>query len=241
MSEPYDPENLLDRLSDRQTLELHYAHVKERERTLLARRLPLRGTDVLSVGAGWTVGRHLFPKGRFRLTAVDVDPTMVHLAIERGEADEALVASAGELPFEPESFDVVLYRLALHHVAYQRPLGPVFEEAARLLRPGGTMVALEPGILHPVGAGLALANRLGLSRRIHGTVDDLPLSARSLRRNARAAGLVPEIHAVTYAWRRLPRPVQRAIYPLDRLGSLPILRDLGHHLLLLAGRPPIHS
>ena len=196
---------------------------------------------MLSVGAGWDVGRHLFPKGAFRLTAVDVDATMVHLATERGQADQALVARAGELPFEPESFDVVLYRLVLHHVAYRQPLGPVMAEAARLLRPGGWLIAVEPGLFHPVGAALALANRLGLAERIHGTVDDLPLSPIALRRHARGAGLVPEVHAVTYSWRRLPRPVQRAVYPLDRLGSLPIARDLGHHLLLLARRPPIHS
>lgn len=241
MSEPYEPDNLLDRLSDPATLELQYAQVKRRERALVGRLLPNPGPEVLSVGAGWDVGRHLFPAPRHRLTAVDVDPTMVQLALERGQADEALVASAGELPFEPESFDVVLYRLVLHHVAFQRPLGPVIAEAARLLRPGGALVALEPGLFHPVGAALAVANRLGLARRIHGTVDDLPLSPRALRAHAREAGLEPQLHAVTFTWRRLPRALQRAIYPLDRLGSAPILRDLGHHILLFARRPPIHS
>ena len=42
-----------------------------------------------------------------------------------------------------------------------RTLGPVFEEAARLLRPGGALVAVEPGLWHPVGLGLAMANRRG--------------------------------------------------------------------------------
>jgi SAM-dependent methyltransferase len=241
VSEPYEPENLLDRLSDPSTLALQYGQVKRREQELLGRLLPDPGPDVLSVGAGWDVGRHLFPAPRFRLTAVDVDPTMVQLALDREQADAAVVARAGELPFEAESFDVVLYRLVLHHVAFQRPLGPVIAEAARLLRPGGALVAVEPGLFHPVGAALALANRVGLARRIHGTVDDLPLSPRVLRAHARNAGLEPQSHAVTYAWRRLPKALQRAIYPLDRLGSAPILRDLGHHILLFALQPPIHS
>jgi SAM-dependent methyltransferase len=215
--------------------------VRRRERDLLARLLPLEAGDVLSVGAGWDVGRHLFPAPGWRLTAVDLDLNAVRYATESGQADDALVASAGELPFEPASFDVVLYRLVLHHVAYRRPLGPVIAEAGRLLRPGGALVAIEPGLLHPVGAALALANRAGVAERLHGTVDDLPLSPLALRAHARRAGLRPEVHAITFTWRRLPRVVQRAIYPFDGLGSVPLLRDLGHHLLFFARRPPLHS
>jgi SAM-dependent methyltransferase len=241
LSEPYEPDNLLDRVSDPDTLELHYAQVKRRERELLGRLLPLDAGDVLSVGAGWDVGRHLFPAPAWRLTAVDLDLNAVRHATQTGQADDALVGSAGELPFDPESFDVVLYRLVLHHVAYKRPLGPVIAEAARLLRPGGALVAVEPGLFHPVGAALAVANRIGVARRAHGTVDDLPLSPIKLRSYARSAGLEPEVHAVTFAWRRLPPVIQRALYPLDRFGSVPLLRDLGHHLLFFARRPPRHS
>lgn len=241
VSEPYQPDNLLDRVSDPDTLELHYAQVKRRERELLARLLPLEGGDVLSVGAGWHVGRHLFPAPAWRLTAVDLDLNAVRHATQTGQADDALVASAGELPFDPESFDVVLYRLVLHHVAYKRPLGPVIAEAARLLRPGGALVAVEPGLFHPVGATLAAANRLGVAERVHGTVDDLPLSPVKLRAHARSAGLEPQVHTVTFAWRRLPPVIQRALYPFDRFGSVPLLRDLGHHLLFFARRPPRHS
>ncbi len=241
MSEPYSEDNLLDRLSDPHTLELHYAQVKRRERELLERLLSRDGGEVVSVGAGWDVGRHLFPAPDWRLTAVDVDLNAVNYATETAQADEAFVARAGDLPFEAESFDIVLYRLVLHHVAYRQPLGPVIAEAARLLRPGGALVAVEPGLLHPVGAALTLANRMGIAKPVHGTVDDLPLSPFALCGEARRAGLDPEVHAITFAWRRLPRAVQRAIYPLDRLGSLPILRALGHHLLLFARRPPIHS
>ena len=113
---------------------------------------------------------------------------MIAVLRESGELDDGVVGRAGELPFEPASFDVVLYRLVLHHVVYQGPLGPVFAEAARLLRPGGALVAVEPGLWHPVGAGLALANRAGLGPAVHGTPDDIPLSPRTLTREARAAG-----------------------------------------------------
>ena len=213
---------------------MHYDQEMRRERLILARRLPLSGGDVLAVGCGWHPGRHLFPRPAFRLTGVDLDGAMVEALLASGELDAGEVARAGELPFAASSFDVVLYRLVLHHVAFQGPLGPVFAEAARLLRPGGALVAVEPGLWHPVGAGLALANRLGLGPLVHGTPDDIPLSPRTLTREARAAGLRPELHAVSYGWRRLPAELQRVLHPLDVLGSRPRAAPVGHTLMLIA-------
>ena len=237
MSEPYRKSNLLDRLSDPATLEVHYEQERRREREVLGRRLPLASGEVLSVGCGWHPGRHLFPRPGFRITGVEPDQEVVDALLAAGDLDAGLAGRAGELPFEDRTFDVVLYRLVLHHIAYQGQLAPCFEEAARLLRPGGALVAVEPGSWHPVGAGLALANRAGLGPLVHGTPDDIPLSPRRLLREARAAGLEPELHAVTYGWRRLPARAQRALHRLDPLGSRPGLRALGHTLLLLARKP----
>lgn len=236
-SEPYDPDNILDRLSRPDTLEHHYRHLEARERAILDRRLGLPGGRVVSVGAGWRPGRHLFPAPAFELTAVDADPARVAGVLQTGRADAAVHGHAGHLDdLPPGSFDVVLYRLVLHHIAFQGPLTPSFTEAAALLAPGGALVAIEPGLWHPVGAALALANRLGLGERIHGTPDDVPLSPRRLADEARAAGLAPELHAVTYSWRRMPRPVQRALAPADALGSRPRAARFGHTLMLIARR-----
>ncbi len=228
---------MLDRLSGRAALEAHYRHVERRERAILGRRLGIEHGDVLSVGAGWHPGRHLFPAPAFRLVAVDADPGRVAGVLQSGRADEAEVGYAGRLRFAPSSFDVVLYRLVLHHIAYQGPLAPCFGEAARLLRPGGALVAVEPGLWHPVGLGLELANRAGLATAVHGTPDDIPLSPRQLVGEARAAGLVPELHAVTYGWRRLPEGLQRPLRRLDALGSRPRVARLGHTLMLIARAP----
>jgi len=236
-SEPYSAANLLDRVTPRSTLEAHYRHMEERERAILHRRLGLAGGEVLSVGAGWHPGRHLFPAPAFRLVAVDADPGRVAGVLESGRADEALVGYAGGLRFAPETFDVVLYRLVLHHLVFQGPLDETFAEAARLLRPGGAMVAIEPGQWHPVGLALALANRLGAATAIHGTPDDVPLSPRALVAHARAAGLEPELHAVTYSWRRLPPSVQRPLRTLDALGSRPRAARFGHTVMLIAHKP----
>jgi SAM-dependent methyltransferase len=236
VSEPYDPNNLLDRVSSEDTLAVHYKQEQRRERELLGRRLAMAGGEVLSVGCGWHPGRHLFPAPEWRMTGVELDGAVVDLLVEEGTLDAGVAGRAGELPFGEGSFDVVLYRLVLHHIAYQGPLRPVFEEARRLLRPGGALVAVEPGLWHPVGLGLALANRAGLGNLAHGTPDDIPLSPRSLVAEARAAGLEPELHAVTYGWRRLPAPAQRLVQRLDGFGSRPRAAALGHTLMLIARR-----
>jgi SAM-dependent methyltransferase len=236
-SEPYAEHNLLDRLSRQSTLDVNYRQMMRREQELLARRLALRGGDVVSIGAGWHPGRHLFPSPQFRLVAVDADPSKVDGVMAAGRADEGVVGYAGTLHQLPDGcFDVVLYRLVLHHLAYQGPLSPCFSEAARLLAPGGALVAIEPGLWHPVGLGLALANRAGVASAVHGTPDDIPLSPRRLIGESRAAGLIPELHAVTYTWRRLPPVVQRSLQPLDAVGSRPRAAVFGHTLMLIARR-----
>jgi SAM-dependent methyltransferase len=236
VSEAYEPDNLLDRLSDPETLAVHYEHLREREREVFARRVGLTGGDVLSVGCGRDPGRHLFPAPAWRMTGVELEERWPRELVARGELDVGLVGRAGELDrLGDGSFDVVLYRYVLHHIAYQGPLAPAFDEAARLLRPGGALVAMEPGSRHPVGAALAVANRVGAGTAVHGTPDDIPLSPRRLERDARAAGLEPEIHAVTYSWRRLPPPMQRALWRLDgTVGSKPRAARAGHTLMLIA-------
>jgi SAM-dependent methyltransferase len=234
MSAPYREDNLLDGLSAQSTLEAHYQYLVERERQLLRRHLGLPRGVVLAVGCGWHPGRHLLPAPDFRIIAVDSNPDCVTAVTETGQADEAFVGHAGRLGLGRESVDIVLYRQVLHHIAYQGPLDPCFEEAASVLRPGGALVALEPGLWHPVGLSLALANGLGIATAVHGTPDDVPLSPAALKAHAREVGLRPELHAVTYSWRRLPPKLQRVLQPLDRLGSRPRAAALGHTVLLIA-------
>ncbi|HET9104578.1 MAG TPA: class I SAM-dependent methyltransferase [Solirubrobacteraceae bacterium] len=236
-SEPYEPDNFLDRRTPRSTLDAFYAHEMAREAAIVRDRLPLAGGDVLSVGCGWHPGRHLFPAPAFRLVGVDADPTRVAGVLSTGRADAAQVGWAGRLELPAHSFDVVLYRLVLHHLAYHGPLDAIFTEAARLLRPGGALVCVEPGLWHPVGLGLAAANRLGLGVAAHGTPDDVPLSPRVLVAGAAAAGLAPELYGVTYAWRRMGPRLQRLTARLDAAGDRPGAARLAHTLMLIARAP----
>ena len=152
-SEPYEPHNVLDRLSRRSTLEHYYAHIMRRERA--AARPPARARRAARCcrsAAGGTPGATCSRRPSFRLVGVDSEPDRVAGVLSSGRADEAFVGYAGRLELPDRSFDVVLYRLVLHHLAFHGPLEPYFAEAARLLRPGGALVAIEPGLWHPVGA-----------------------------------------------------------------------------------------
>ncbi|HUQ23459.1 MAG TPA: class I SAM-dependent methyltransferase [Gaiellaceae bacterium] len=74
------------------------------------------------------------------VAAVDISPRMVELTRARGV--DAQVADIQELPFDTGSFDCVAANWVLHHVPdLQRGVG----ELARVLRPGGRLVAATLG------------------------------------------------------------------------------------------------
>ncbi|HEX2267178.1 MAG TPA: class I SAM-dependent methyltransferase [Actinomycetota bacterium] len=102
--------------------------------------------DVLEVGSGGGFNAETFLRRfpNWRLTATDYDPEMVELARRRltrfGDRVALGQADATALPFANASFDVVLSIGVLHHVgAWEKAL----IEAARVLRPGGALVAVD--------------------------------------------------------------------------------------------------
>ncbi len=113
-----------------------------------------------------------------RLTATDISPGMLERLAATAEAlgleDVSTVTTEAEvLPFEDESFDLVLGHAVLHHIP---DLDKAFAEFRRVLRPGGTIAfAGEPSrygdqlAALPKRAGLALAPALAPGRRRPGT------------------------------------------------------------------------
>ncbi|NMM43153.1 class I SAM-dependent methyltransferase [Rhodospirillaceae bacterium KN72] len=92
--------------------------------------LPPKG-KYLEIGAGSGHSRD-FTKGR-DITRLDILPAPW----------VDTVADAQSLPFPDESFDGIFLLDVLHHLAEPRKF---FEEAARVLRPGGRIAMIEPGI-----------------------------------------------------------------------------------------------
>ena len=93
--------------------------------------------DVLEVGCGeGELARRLVRELGVSLVALDQSARMVELARARGV--DARVGDLQELPFEDGSFDVVVAGWILYHVA---DLDRGLAEIARVLRPGGRLVA----------------------------------------------------------------------------------------------------
>jgi SAM-dependent methyltransferase len=92
---------------------------------------------LLEVGCGWgelaeRMGRELGAE----VVALDLSPRMVELARERGV--DARVGDVQELAFADGAFDTAVAAWVLHHVP---ELDRGLAELARVLRPGGTLVA----------------------------------------------------------------------------------------------------
>lgn len=92
---------------------------------------------ILDVGAGLGEMAERFARELgAHVCAVDISPRMVELAAARGV--DAQVADAEQLPFPDDDFDCVYAGWVLYHVPN---LQQAVAEAARVLRPGGTLVA----------------------------------------------------------------------------------------------------
>ena len=102
--------------------------------------------DVLEIGSGsGAMAEHLLDAlPDAHLTATDIDPAMVRDARERLARfkDRVVVreASATQLPFEDQSFDVVLSFIMLHHVVDWEG---ALRDALRVVRPGGVLVGYD--------------------------------------------------------------------------------------------------
>jgi len=99
---------------------------------------------ILEVGCGWgELAEWLGRETGAEVVAVDLSPRMVELARERGV--DASVADVQELPFADGEFDVVVAAWMLYHVP---DLDRGIAELARVLRPGGTLVAVTNSRYH---------------------------------------------------------------------------------------------
>lgn len=101
-------------------------------------------TRILEVGCGWgELAAWLHRETGAEVVATDLSPRMVELAREQGV--DAHLADVQALPFDDEWFDVAVAAWMLYHVP---DLDRGLAELARVLRPGGTLVAATNSIFH---------------------------------------------------------------------------------------------
>jgi ubiquinone/menaquinone biosynthesis C-methylase UbiE len=102
------------------------------------------GDDVLEVGPGYGATTDVLCESVARLTSVEIDEQLAAMLIDRF-ADVANVeivrGDATQLPYADERFSGAACFTMLHHVPTVELQDRLFAEVARVLRPGGALVA----------------------------------------------------------------------------------------------------
>ena len=114
----------------------------------VVRQSPLHVANarVLELGCGTGKNSEWLASKAHSLVALDFSPGMLDVARRRVRSERVRFVEhdiTRPWPVEPASIDVVVGNLVLEHV---RDLGPIYAEAARVLRPAGELFLCE---LHP--------------------------------------------------------------------------------------------
>jgi len=104
----------------------------------------LRPSRVLEVGCGWgELAAWITRSTGADVVAIDSSPHMVELARQAGV--DARIGDVQQLPFDDWAFDCAVAAWMLYHVP---DLDRGIAELARVLRPGGRLVAVTNSVLH---------------------------------------------------------------------------------------------
>ena len=109
--------------------------------------LPTFSGDVLQVGCGTgLLNKHMRRRADVRLTNLDANINALRVGTSLRRYSDCIHACIDKrTPLPDRSFDVILFARCFHHIRNHRK---AFEECARLLREGGTVMIVDPVMLH---------------------------------------------------------------------------------------------
>jgi SAM-dependent methyltransferase len=114
---------------------------------------------LLDIPGGNGIAAYAFAKAGFGVTTVEPDPSptvgrgAIAAVLQGAGLHANIVNSYGEdLPFPSGSFDIVYVRQGLHHA---QDLPRMLKEYARVLRPGGVLLACREHVVDDYGASLS--------------------------------------------------------------------------------------
>jgi|AMFO01.1.fsa_nt_gi Methylase involved in ubiquinone/menaquinone biosynthesis len=109
------------------------------------------GEKCLDLGAGRGIASYALARDGWQVTALEPDPSelvgagAIRQLAEENDLDIEIIETWGEsLPFDDASFDAVHCRQVLHHA---NNLVKLCQEIARVLRPGGVMIATREHVI----------------------------------------------------------------------------------------------
>jgi SAM-dependent methyltransferase len=103
------------------------------------------GDDVLEIGPGYGATTDVFARLLPRLTSVEIDPDLAARLQSRygGTHVEVVLGDATQLAFPAGRFSGAVCFSMLHHVPSAELQDRLFAEAARVLRPGAPIIAVD--------------------------------------------------------------------------------------------------
>ena len=151
MSAPEHRQLVLDCFYDEPRIAAAARYVASPEWQAAQALLPASRGRALEIGAGHGIASAALARAGWQVTALEPDPSNLvgagairRLAAEGGLEVRVVEAYGEQLPFTDGEFDLVLARQVLHHA---RDLAQLCREVARVLRPGGTLLAMREHVV----------------------------------------------------------------------------------------------
>ena len=133
-----------DKFSEEWSKKINDSETNKRIRIIYEELLPkeyLKGKKFLEVGCGLGYFSNKASKIGANVTGIDIGPNLVEINKKKTPKGVFKVASASDLPFKDETFDVVLSTEVIEHVNNQKS---ALKEMCRVLKKNGILVITTP-------------------------------------------------------------------------------------------------